>query len=109
MVACMKSRFGFFAAGAIVALLSFTADLPAVAQATAFADKPGLLLGAAWYPEQWPQAQWDGDLSRMEAAHITVVRIAEFAWSTMEPSEGQFSFEWLDRAIALAEKHHICV
>ncbi|MBW8869332.1 MAG: beta-galactosidase, partial [Acidobacteriales bacterium] len=105
----MKSRFGFLAAGAIIALLSFGADLPAVAQATAFSDRPPILLGAAWYPEQWPETQWDADLSRMEAAHINLVRIAEFAWSAMEPSEGQFRFEWLDRAIALAEKHHMSV
>lgn len=30
---------------------------------------------------------------------MTVVRMAEFAWSTMEPSAGQFNFCWLDRAI----------
>ena len=49
------------------------------------------------------------DLSLMEAAHIDVVRVGEFAWSTMEPSEGNYDFGWLDRAIALAGKHHICV
>ena len=70
---------------------------------------PPLLLGAAWYPEQWPEARWDTDLSLMEAAHIHFVRVAEFAWSTMEPSEGKYQLEWLDRAIRLAEKHHIAV
>ena len=70
---------------------------------------PPLLLGAAWYPEQWPEARWDADLSLMEAAHIHFVRVAEFAWSTMEPSEGKYQLEWLDRAIRLAEKHHIAV
>jgi beta-galactosidase len=79
------------------------------AQATQYPDKPPLLLGAAWYPEQWPESQWDPDLARMEAAHIDVVRVGEFAWSTMEPSEGDYQFAWLDRAIALAAKHHICV
>jgi beta-galactosidase len=79
------------------------------AQATKYADKPPILLGAAWYPEQWPESQWDADLTLMEAAHIHVVRVGEFAWSTMEPTEGQYNFEWLDRAIALAAKHHICV
>jgi beta-galactosidase len=66
-------------------------------------------MGAAWYPEQWPQDRWEKDLALMEAAHIHVVRMAEFAWSTLEPREGQFEFEWLDRAIALAARHHICV
>ena len=78
-------------------------------QATNYPDKPPLLLGAAWYPEQWPESQWEKDLSLMEAAHIDVVRVGEFAWSSMEPSEGHYDFGWLDRAIALAAKHHICV
>ena len=105
----MKSRFRCFAAAAITAILSGAGALPAFAQATAYSDKPALLLGAAWYPEQWPESQWDADLAKMEAAHINLVRIGEFAWSTMEPLEGDFRFAWLDRAIALAEKHHICV
>jgi beta-galactosidase GanA len=45
----------------------------------------------------------------MEAAKIKVVRIAEFAWSSMEASEGRYDFWWLDRAIAAAAKHHIAV
>jgi beta-galactosidase len=45
----------------------------------------------------------------MEAAHIHLARVGEFAWSTMEPSEGHYEFGWLERAIALAAKHHICV
>jgi beta-galactosidase len=95
-------------ANVFTALLLATA-LHLHAQATSYTDKPPLLLGAAWYPEQWPESQWDKDLSLMEAAHIDVVRVAEFAWSTMEPSEGHYDFGWLDRAIALAAKHHICV
>ena len=35
----------------------------------------------------------------MQEASLTVVRMAEFAWSTMEPSAGQCNFAWLDRAI----------
>src|SRR6201996_7429016 len=92
---------------AIAAVSALT--MPASAQATAYSDQPPLLLGAAWYPEQWPESQWEPDLALMEAAHIHLVRVGEFAWSTMEPEEGQYHFEWLERAIALAAKHHICV
>jgi len=81
----------------------------AAAQATAYTDKPPVLLGAAWYPEQWPESQWEPDLELMEAAHIHLVRVGEFAWSTMEPEEGEYKFDWLERAIGLAAKHHICV
>ncbi len=78
-------------------------------QATQYTNQPPVLLGAAWYPEQWPEQQWDKDLALMEAAHIHVVRVGEFAWSTMEPEEGVYHWEWLDRAIADAAKHHIAV
>ncbi|MGA8044596.1 MAG: beta-galactosidase, partial [Terracidiphilus sp.] len=70
---------------------------------------PSLLLGAAWYPEQWPEPRWDADLALMEAAHLRVVRVGEFAWSRMEPAEGQYDLDWLAHAIRLAEKHHIAV
>jgi beta-galactosidase len=71
------------------------------------------LLGSAWYPEQWPPDQypgrWEDDLTLMEQAHMNVVRIGEFAWSTMEPTEGHFNLDWIDQAIVLAAKHHIAV
>ena len=66
-------------------------------------------LGTAWYPEQWPEQRWDADLVLMEQAHMNVVRIGEFAWSTLEPSEGQYHLDWMARAIDLAAKHHIAV
>jgi beta-galactosidase len=75
----------------------------------AAAPPNGLYLGAAWYPEQWPEAQWNRDLQLMENAHMNVVRVGEFAWSTMEPREGVYDLDWLERAIALAAKHHIRV
>ncbi|HEX4153971.1 MAG TPA: beta-galactosidase [Acidobacteriaceae bacterium] len=71
--------------------------------------KPALLLGAAWYPEQWPESRWDADLSLMEAAHVHFVRVGEFAWSTLEPKEGDFELDWLYRAVRAAERHHIAV
>lgn len=101
----MKSMLSALLFSAATAILPITLS----AQATSYPDKPPLLLGAAWYPEQWPESRWDADLSLMEAAHINLVRVGEFAWSTMEPAENQYNFAWLDRAIALAAKHHICV
>ncbi|HTW44080.1 MAG TPA: beta-galactosidase [Acidobacteriaceae bacterium] len=79
------------------------------AQATNYANQPPVLLGAAWYPEQWPESRWDADLDLMEAAHIHVVRVGEFAWSTMEPEEGVYHWKWLDDAIADAARRHIAV
>jgi beta-galactosidase len=75
--------------------------------ATQIPGHDSILMGSAWYPEQWPESRWEEDLRLMEAGDLKVVRIAEFAWSRMEPSEGHYDFEWLDRAIALAAKHSI--
>jgi beta-galactosidase len=93
----------------LAAALLATTALRAQAPLPAEPRTPPLLLGAAWYPEQWPESRWDADLALMEAAHIHFVRVAEFAWSTMEPSEGNFQLDWLDRAVRAAERHHIAV
>jgi beta-galactosidase len=66
-------------------------------------------MGAAWYPEQWPEDRWEKDLALMEAAGMNVVRVGEFAWSALEPAEDHYDLEWLARAVRLAEKHHIAV
>ena len=68
---------------------------------------PPILLGTAWYPEQWPETQWESDLSLMEKAGVRMVRVGEFAWSRMEPSEGHCDLDWLERAVAAAGKHGI--
>lgn len=81
---------------------------PSVPVAVA-APQNALLLGASWYPEQWPESRWEVDLNLMEAAHITFARVGEFAWSRMEPAEGKFDFEWLEKAIAEAAQHHVAI
>jgi beta-galactosidase len=60
-----------------------------------------LHLGAAYYPEHWPEERWPEDVRLMQEAGFTVARMGEFAWSTFEPTEGEFHFAWLDRAITL--------
>ena len=70
---------------------------------------PAIYLGTAWYPEQWPESRWEADLELMEKAHVRFVRITEFAWSAMEPSEGNYQMDWVERAIRMAERHHIAV
>jgi beta-galactosidase len=76
---------------------------------TQLAGRDAILVGTDWYPEQWPASRWETDLRLMESAHVQVARIAEFAWSRMEPSEGHYDFEWLDRSIRLAEKHNVAI
>lgn len=105
----IPQRLAVLLSGAMFALAAAVAVPQAHAQATRYADAAPLLLGVAWYPEQWPEAQWERDLALMEAAHVRVVRIGEFAWSRMEPREGQYDFGWMDRAIAAAARHRMVV
>ena len=74
---------------------------------TQIPQRDAILVGTAWYPEQWPESRWEADLRLMEEANIKVVRVAEFSWSKLEPSEGHYDMDWLERAIAAAAKHHI--
>ena len=65
---------------------------------------PRLTLGVCYYPEHWPRSLWREDLCRMKAAGITVLRAAEFAWSLLEPREGEFCFDFFDEFLALCEE-----
>ncbi len=67
------------------------------------------MLGAAYYPEAWPEDQIAPDIAAMQKAGITVVRMGEFAWSRLEPKEGQFQFGWLRRMIDALEQAGIAV
>jgi len=63
--------------------------------------------GVDYYPEHWPQERWVEDARLMAEANFNVVRLAEFAWSKMEPREDSFDFEWLDHAIEILSSHDI--
>ena len=66
-----------------------------------------LHLGAAYYPEHWPEARWPEDIRLMREAGFTVARLGEFAWSSFEPTENEFHFGWLEQAIELLAKNGI--
>ncbi|MCU0495385.1 MAG: beta-galactosidase, partial [Chloroflexaceae bacterium] len=57
--------------------------------------------GVDYYPEHESEGRWAEDARLIAAAGFTVVRLAEFAWTRLEPAPGTFNFSWLDRAIEL--------
>ncbi len=65
--------------------------------------------GVDYYPEHWPEERWPEDAHLMSEAGFNVVRLAEFAWSKLEPDEGRYDFDWLDRAITILATHDIRV
>lgn len=68
-----------------------------------------LSLGTCYYPEQWDHKLWQDDLRRMKENGIFTIRIAEFAWSKIEPTEGCFTFSFFDEFLDLAEAENIKV
>ena len=58
-------------------------------------------IGVDYYPEHWDSDVIEQDLHRMKKLGVDIVRMAEFAWSRLEPQEGDYQFEWLDRAVRL--------
>ncbi|MBR6268187.1 MAG: beta-galactosidase [Selenomonadaceae bacterium] len=53
-------------------------------------------IGLVYYPEHWDTSMWENDARLIMEAGCDTVRMGEFAWSKMEPHEGQFDFDWLD-------------
>jgi beta-galactosidase len=63
------------------------------------------LYGVVYYPEQWPEARWDSDLTRIAQTGMNAVRMGEGAWSIWEPEEGRYDFALFDRALELCQRH----
>ncbi len=68
-----------------------------------------LLYGAAYYAEYMPVERIDRDMQMLADAGFNVIRVAESAWSTWEPRDGQFDFSLLLRVLDGAQKHGISV
>ena len=107
------TRRSFLAnASALLAAASVKTPLWAHAVAAESGFPPAatpLLLGVDYYPDQTPESLWEEDARMIAEAGLTNVRVAEFAWSLMEPSEGKFDFAWLHRSVEILQKHAILV
>lgn len=55
--------------------------------------------GGDYNPEQWDESVWDEDIRLMIEANVSMVTVGVFSWSMLEPSEGNYTFEWLDRIL----------
>lgn len=69
----------------------------------------GLSLGVCYYPEHWDKSLWHEDLRRMKENGIFTVRIGEFAWNLVEPREGEFTYEFFDEFLDVAEEEKMHV
>jgi beta-galactosidase len=79
------------------------------AQIPVFPDSEIFSTGFTIIPEHWPQEQWERDLKNIADMGFEFTHFGEFAWAFMEPEEGKYDFEWLDKAVELAAKYGLKV
>ncbi|CAM3666129.1 MULTISPECIES: beta-galactosidase [Paenibacillus] len=73
--------------------------------------KNGLLHGADYNPEQWlhdPQVL-QSDIELMKKAGCNVMSVGIFSWAVLEPEEGKYNWEWLDRILDSLHENGISV
>ena len=61
----------------------------------------GFLHGGDYNPDQWldyPEVLKE-DVRLLKLAHCNCVSINIFGWSAIEPEEGVYTFEWLDKVM----------
>ncbi len=71
--------------------------------------KDKLLFGAAYYTEYMPEERIEKDMALMAEAGFNLIRVAESAWSTWEPRDGEFDFSLLTKVLDAAHTHGISV
>jgi len=101
-----------WAFAAILLLIQVGSGLYAQSKSTTFNmyNKDGhMYIGADYYPEHWPEERWEYDAKLMKDAGFNIVRLAEFSWSILEPEEGRYDFNWLDKVVALLDRYDIKV
>jgi len=65
---------------------------------------PSILHGGDYNPDQWPRDIWDEDVRLMQAAHVNAATLPVFSWVTLQPSEDEYDFEWLDDILNRLQK-----
>jgi beta-galactosidase len=69
----------------------------------------GLVYGADYNPEQWPESVWEQDADLMRDAGVNMMTLGVFSWARLQPSEDEWDFGWLDRLMDLLHAHGISV
>ena len=61
-----------------------------------------ILHGGDYNPEQWLDCPeiLEEDIRLMKEAGVNCVTLGVFSWAVLEPEEGVYDFEWLEKIIA---------
>lgn len=66
-------------------------------------------LGVCDYPEHVDVSEWVSHAKKQQELGLTWVRLAEFSWAKIEPSEGVYNWTWLDDAINVYAAHGLSI
>ena len=66
-----------------------------------------IIHGGDYNPDQWINTPeiWDEDMRLMNLAHVNSATVGIFAWGMLEPEEGVYNFEWLDKLLDMLHKN----
>lgn len=56
-----------------------------------------IFYGGDYNPDQWDEKTIDEDMRLFKKAGINLLTLPVFSWAKLEPDEGVYDFEWLDR------------
>ncbi len=90
------------AARRAVPLLVVAAALACAQPARWFPPAEMMSIGVYYYPEAWPESQWARDIANIKKLGLEFVHMGEFAWAFMEPEEGRYDFQWLEKNVRLS-------
>lgn len=68
-----------------------------------------IYFGGDYNPDQWDDEIIDEDMRLFEKAGINLLTLPIFSWAKLEPDEGVYDFEWLDRIVDKIWSHGISV
>lgn len=66
-----------------------------------FPAMPHMGHGGDYNPDQWLDRPdiLEQDIEYMKKSHVNCVSLGIFAWSVLEPKEGEYHFEWLEQTV----------
>ena len=86
----------------LASLAAAAALLAGANPATWFPPSQMTTVGVYYYPEAWPESQWARDIANIKKHGFEFIHMGEFAWYFMEPEEGKYRFDWLEKNVKLA-------
>lgn len=70
----------------------------------------GMLHGGDYNPDQWIDLKdtiWKKDMELARKAGINTLSVGIFSWAMLEPTEGEYHFEWLDEVMDMLHANGI--